>query len=118
MTTTMQGLLTDIPKVSLYELVLAKDMAEVLHAHYPGHMWGVSVSEKTGMADIRNLYLSGNWGYRLKLADHYSASEWKKDVIRAGGEILERFKVSRGRASDAMNTLPVDFAGRPIFDRS
>jgi hypothetical protein len=70
------------------------------------------------MADIRNLALSGQWGYRLKLADFYSASEWKADVLRAGGEILERFRVARAKASDAINTLPLDVAGRPIFDRS
>lgn len=117
MTTTIQGLLTDVPKVSLYELNLAKQMAEALHQHYPGHLWGVCVSEKTGMADIRNLALSGQWGYRLKLKDHYSASEWKAEVVRAGGEILERFKVTRGRATDNINALPVDVAGRPLFDK-
>lgn len=116
--TTMQGLLTDAPRVSLYELGLAKQMAEALHGAYPGHLWGVCVSERTGMADIRNLALSGQWGYRLKLKDHYSASEWRAEVIRAGGEILERFRVARGKATDAINALPVDVAGRPIFDRS
>lgn len=115
---SMTGLLTDAPKVSLYELDLAKQMAEALHQHYPQHLWGVSVSEKTGMADIRNLALSGQWGYRLKIRDHSSASDWKKEVVKAGGEILERFNVARGKATDAINLLPVDVAGRPLFDRS
>lgn len=114
----MEGLLSDAPKVSLFELNLAKQMAEALHQHYPGHLWGVAVNEKTGMADIRNMALSGQWGYRLKLKDHYTASDWKKLVVNAGGEILERFKVARGKATDAINTLAVDRAGRPLFDRS
>ena len=115
---TMTGLLTDVPQVSIYELNLSKQMAEALHEAYPGPLWGVSVNAKQGMADIRNLYLSGQWGFRMKLQDHYSASEWKAETVRAGGEILERFKVARGKATDNLNTLPVDIAGRPLFDRS
>ena len=35
----------------------------------------------------------------------------------AGGEILERFKVARGRLNeDKLNHMPVDFAGYPIGD--
>lgn len=117
MTTQMEALLTDAPQCSLFELGLAKQMAEALHAHYPGHLWGVTVSERTGMADIRNLALSGRYGYRLKLQDHSTASDWKAMTIRAGGEILERLKVARGKATDAINTLPTDFSGNLIFDK-
>ena len=37
----------------------------------------------------------------------------------AGGEILERFKVARGRVDDErMDELPKDFAGRVLGDYS
>lgn len=117
MSTSMEGLLSDAPRVSLFELNLAKQMAEALHQHYPGHLWGVCVNERAGMADIRNLALSGQYGYRLKLADQSTASDWKDMTVRAGGEILERFNVARGKATDALNILPVDLAGRPLFDK-
>jgi hypothetical protein len=92
---------------------MARQMAEALHATYPGHFWAVSCDGKTGMADVRNLALSGNWGFRLKLENIYSASQFKKDVLKAGGEILERYRLNRGRLNDdQLSDLPTDFAGR------
>jgi hypothetical protein len=118
MTTEFQGLLTDAPQVNAFELMLSKDAAEALHTAYPGHLWGVAASERDGMLDVRNLYLSGNWGFRLKIPTMYSASEFKKRVVRAGGELLERFRVSRGRVrADEINSLHTDFAKRKEFDR-
>lgn len=113
----MDAMTTDAPQISANDLIFAKEMAEVLHAHYPGHLWAVSV--EGGMADIRNLMLSSQYGYRLRLPDVYSMSSFRHKVIHAGGEILERFKVLRGRADfEAMAGLPVDIAGRPIGDKS
>lgn len=99
------------------ELLLAKQSFDVLDRSYPGHLWGISVNERQGIADIRNFGLSGQWGYRLKLSDHYTASDWDKQVQRAGGEILERYRVARKRADDeAIAHMPVDFAGRHKAD--
>jgi hypothetical protein len=110
---SLDGLLTDAPQVSAYELTLAKQMADTLHKNYPGHLWAVSVNAKQGMADIRNMALAGNWGYRLKLVDHFTASDWDKQVMRAGGEILERYKIARAKANtEQLAWLPTDFAGR------
>lgn len=114
---SLDALVTDAPQVNARELVLAKQMADTLHKHYPGHLWAVSVSEAQGMADIRNLMLSGNWGFRLKLADHYTASDWDKQVRTAGGELLERYRIARARAdNEALAFLPTDFAGRHKAD--
>lgn len=109
----MNQLVTDAPEQNMHDLLTARTMAETLHAAYPGHFWAVNCDGKTGMADVRNLALSGNWGFRLKLGGIYSASQFKHDVIKAGGEILERFRLSRGsRDDDQLINLPVDFAGR------
>ena len=92
-------------------------MAEALHAAYPGHLWGVTCEGEKGIATVRNLALAGNWGFVLKLADIYSASDWKKVVVRAGGELLERFRLRRGAADqDAIAGLSHDFAGRTLGD--
>lgn len=119
----MRGLLTDAPQVTAWEMTLAKQMAEALHRTYPGHLWAVDVSERTGMANIRDLFLSGQWGFRLKVANtaHFSASDFERRVIRAGGELLERFRISRARLShgqiaDAVNELPTNFAGHHKAD--
>jgi hypothetical protein len=102
-----------------HDYFTAKLLAEKLHAHYPHQLWGVNVESRTGLITIRNLYLAGNWGYVLKMGEVYSASSLEKDVIRAGGEILERFRMARGAFdADAYSAAPVDFAGRLLFDKA
>lgn len=109
----MSDLVTDNPVGAANDMLTAKSMAEALHQAYPGHLWAVTCDGKTGMADIRNLGLSGSWGFRLKLKHIYSASEFKRDVLRGGGELLERYRLSRGRLDiDQLSSLSTDFAGR------
>lgn len=111
----MEGLLTDTPQLSAYELTMAKNMADTLHKHYPLHLWAVTFDAKSGMADVRNMALSGNWGFRLKIPAIYSASSFDRDVMRAGGELLEHYRIRRAKAdADEINAVPRDFAGRKI----
>lgn len=111
----MSELLTDSPQLAATDLVLARNMAETLHRHYPGHLWAVTCEQ--GVATVRNLLLSGQWGFVLRVAEQYSASEFERNVIRAGGEVLERYRLSRGRLRDEeYENLPADFAGRITFD--
>lgn len=113
------ALITDKPDIALNDFLMARSMAEALHAAYPGHLWAVDCSGQTGMAHVRNLALSGNMGFSLHLRAIYSASEFKREVLRAGGEILERYRLARGRMDFAkFNTMPTDFAGRLIADTS
>jgi hypothetical protein len=100
------------------DMILAKEIADALNTHYHGHLWGVQVSGETGMADIFLVSVSGNMGYRLKLKNIFSASDFKRDVIRAGGEILERYRMTRGRFNEAeYSQLKTNFAGDFVFDR-
>jgi hypothetical protein len=47
----------------------------------------------------------------------YSASSFKKTVLKAGGEILERYRLTRGRFDDVqLSDLTEDFAGRLTAD--
>jgi hypothetical protein len=101
------------------DLSLAKDIAEALNEHYPGHLWAVNCQGEQGIMTIHNLMLSGQWGFVLKLDNNYSSSDLRKRAILAGGEILERYKVSRGRINhEHMATMDTDFAGRIIGDLS
>lgn len=101
------------------DMVMAKEAADALTTHYPGWLWGVNVDGATGMCDIKNFNLSGSHGYRLKLPDIYSASSFKKDVLRAGGEILERYNQKRGRFdAQTWTELTLDVRGVPIGDKS
>ena len=113
----MSDLITDNPQGEFMDVATAKQMAEALHEAYPGHLWAVSCDTRTGFADVRNLALSGNWGFRIFLGRVYSASSFKKTVLKAGGEILERYRLTRGRFDDVqLSDLTEDFAGRLTAD--
>jgi hypothetical protein len=71
--------------------VLAKNVGEHLHRKYPGHLWAVNVAG--GVVTVQNLYLSGRWGFRIMESE---IDPDYKIITRAGGEILERYRLSRG----------------------
>lgn len=101
------------------DINMAKTLCEALQRHYPDHLWAVNVEGRTGLITIRDMYLAGNWGYVLKIGAVYSISSLEKDCVRAGGEILERFRMSRAQfQADQYAAAPVDFAGRLLFDKS
>jgi hypothetical protein len=111
----MQNIAPDatLSDITFNDYIMARDMAETLHKHYPGHLWAVTCEGRTGIATIRDLYLSGQWGYVLKLPAIYSAAAMARDVMRAGGEVLERFRMARGRFNENQyQELPTNFAGR------
>jgi hypothetical protein len=76
---------------------IVKATFEILRLHYPGHPWSIeSFAEQRphGFVRISIPPLLGlNWGYTLPLDHDFYASP--RPVIRAGGEILERFKIPR-----------------------
>lgn len=119
MSNTMHALTSDSPDIDANDLVMSKEMADSLHTAYPGHLWAVQVEGKKGVCYIRNLALVGNWGFVIKLPAIYSASEFKKRVLRGGGEILERYRLRRGAVDhDAIEALPMDRLGNTIGDRA
>jgi len=90
---------------------MAKKIAETLHSHYPGHLWGVKCSHEQGIATVLNLRLSGRWGFIIHLKNIQNDPSLKS-VIRSGGEILERYRLKRGEFDqDSLDQLSVDFAG-------
>lgn len=103
-------------RIAAREVELANRMADVLNRQYPGHLWMVHASIKGGVVHIRNLYLSGKWGFVVKLADVLADVE-NKQLMRAAGELLERYRLRRGALNMAEYTgLKTDFAGNPIAD--
>lgn len=110
---------TDSPQIDANDLVFAKEMADTLHAHYPGYLWAVTAEGAKGIATIRNLSLSGVWGFILRLPAIYSMSQFKRKVVLSGGEILERYALDRAAANtDRLFDLPQDVAGRIVGDFS
>jgi hypothetical protein len=113
---SIEGGLVESPNITANEFNLCRRAAEDLHRAYPGHLWAVSIDG--GFLDVRNLMLSGRWGFRVPLTKMFSSSDWDKRVVMAGGEVLERYRVRRAQAEmDALAALPTNFAGWHTADK-
>lgn len=109
---------TDNPDINGLDEVVAKNMAETLHRHYPGQLWAVTCQGEQGIATVRNLKLSGQWGFVIHLRNLFG-DPGMVCVKRAGGELLERFRVSRAKREvneERILELPTLANGCPVFD--
>jgi hypothetical protein len=94
---------------------LVKNVADTLYKHYPGHAWAVGPSNDYSMLAIWNEALSTRYGMWIRVND---IDPEYKNVMRWAGELLERAKLSRGRADDdEYESLDRDFKGEVIFDQ-
>lgn len=82
----------------LLDMEKAKEVGDKLSEKYPGHLWAVSV--QGGVLVVKNLAISSFYGFVIKHADSYSASDLAKQAMLAGGELLERAGMSRNRPWD------------------
>lgn len=92
----MEQIIHGVEYHELGDIVLTKRIADTLNDHYPGHLWAVHLNDESlgGIVVIRNMAISGQYGYILKLCRIYADPELKC-VMRAGGEMLERAKMNR-----------------------
>lgn len=102
---------------SHHDLALAKRIAEKLHRHYPDHLWGVQADAAGGIVKVFNLRLSGRWGFVLKMRDLAYEDEIEREAKRAGGELLDGYRLSRGRFKGSeYEALPTTRLGDLIAD--
>lgn len=76
--------------------ILAKRAADLLNDHYPGYLWACNVNSLPtgGVMVIKNISVSYKYGYTL----HLDKLDPKlRKVLMAGGEILERANLARGK---------------------
>ena len=86
--------LEDAKQVSL-DMAVSKRILETLYKHYPEYPWAIKVQK--GRASIKNMATSGEEGYAINFDTHdFSASNLDAAIVRAGGEVLERFGLRRG----------------------
>ena len=84
---------------TLAEMATAKQVAEDLHSAYPGHAWAVTV--RGGLIVVKDLYISSLYGIPIFYNEvKHDAKVMKQEVLRAGGEILERARLERGMRTD------------------
>jgi len=72
------------------DMAITKWVAELLHSHYRGHFWAVATDSHQGVCLITIPTLLGNWKWCIRLNE---LTPWM--VIKAGGDILERFNIPR-----------------------
>lgn len=95
-------LLTDFPPgIPPADGLLAAAVYHKLDDHYPGHQWRVSADHETGIVTVQLLYIDTarnnvKWGYVIKI-DKLSGDPTLRAAVQAGGELLERFGLSRKR---------------------
>ena len=101
------------PEFRAQEQILAKWVGEILNKQYPGHLWAVSVQD--GLVQVLNLALSGRFGFVLSEADIVAGKYGRRKVVMAGGEILERYKLSRGKAIQSeYDALMINLRGEVV----
>lgn len=132
----MSEIITDLAEFEKGErpttVLLRKNILAVLFKHYP-HIsgwhdpddpqrttaWLIDIKDfKTGgMLTVRNLWLSGEMGFQLKLR---SLDAELKKVVMAAGELQERFGVARDKGLDIREKvmgMPRDFKGRALHHK-
>jgi hypothetical protein len=78
------------------DMSLAKEIGEMLHTTYPGHLWAIEING--GCVVIKALNISSMWGmviHQDKIM--HDAAARKKKVLNFAGEFLERARLKRGR---------------------
>ena len=97
------------------EMWIAKNIGDALIAHYPNRQWGVRVDIDGRMVILTCDSLSLERGYYLPMNGD-TIDALRKRAVRACGEILERFNVSRDRIfnPDKLETLKRDFKDEVI----
>jgi hypothetical protein len=104
---TMGGALSPIEKA---DLALTKKIAAVIQSHYYGHAWAVQVKHEQGIVAINIPLFMGNNYYTIPLR-LLNSDPGLRLVIRACGEILERYNIPRcgwmpDRFVEAVNKIP------------
>lgn len=87
--------------LSADDRMLGRRILETLGRHYPGWAWTVEMFPGSGVVVIRNLDMGifgkhRHWGFVLHKRNLYSDAALKS-VMRAGGELLERYNRARSR---------------------
>ncbi len=76
--------------------LIAKIAAQVLTKHYPNHLWVVGWMPGMALA-IKNMAIDdGRYGFTVDVPRASSVSELEREIVKAGGELLERCGVPRG----------------------
>lgn len=94
---------------------LADSLLARLDQHYPAFQgyWCIAVNEIGGTIEVSNTLLSGKMGFLMHIA---KIDPEGKKVVRAGGELLERYRVSRARGLTLRSFMDQSAGKRMVAD--
>lgn len=106
---------TDDSKQAKLEMWIAKNIGSTLMEKYPNREWGVGTNVPGQMVYIMCPSLSTTNAYYISMHGR-SIEDLKVEAVRAAGEILERFGITRGRNCnpEQFETLARDLKGDVI----
>lgn len=78
------------------DLTLTGRVADVIQRHYPGHPWMIEVSHEQGVVMVSIPLFTGRHKYVIHI-NTLKTDPALRTVIRAAGEILERYRIPRNR---------------------
>ena len=97
--------------------ILCKDIADLLTKTYPGWAWAVQPQEFGQVINVYCLNLHNMYGYTIRMVDIMDDPR-RKEAVRAGGEILRRFRMPNRFDAAALDAAPRDMNGNCIPDIS
>lgn len=101
-------------RLEIMENKICAMVGKQLEKHYPGWAWLVNCRLETGLVAVFNTQLSGRYGFYLPIAAIINETD-PKLVMRAGGEILERYHQTTGAAPERAE-IQRKFTGEAIGD--
>lgn len=78
---------------------LEQAISIILAQKYPGHPFDVTVSRERGVVLLRLIAFS-DIPFVIKLTDIKNSGDWRL-IVNAAGELLERFRLARGKLNEA-----------------
>jgi hypothetical protein len=99
-------------KEEFYENKIVSFVGQTLQGCYPGWKWWVECRLATGLVSVRCLELDGDYGFMIGI-ENVLERTGRTTVMRAGGEILERYNQHRGLRPEKVE-VDRDFTGKAI----
>lgn len=98
-------------------VILCKDIADILVKRYPGWAWAVQPQEFGQVINIFNLNLHTHYGFTIRMDDIMNDPR-RRWAVRAGHEILRRFRMPDRMSRTVLAEAPRDLHGQCIPDIS
>lgn len=103
----------DAARFAFADMSLARILGNAVARAYPNRRWGIHADSENGIIDVMCPDVSNRMGYCIHLA-YKTIEQLERECVRAAGEILERFNLSRnpvGFNRESVLILPRDFRG-------